>query len=196
MLVYLFEYLEKQFDWPGAGLFQYISFRSGAAIILSLIISMIFGGKIISSLKRLQVGETVRDLGLEGQKEKEGTPTMGGFIIILSILVPCLLFAKVGNIYIIIMLITTVWMTIIGFADDYIKVFKNNKQGLKSKFKIVGQVGLGLIVALIFLRNDDVVIRLKANEAEDYKIVKEFTQHYQMALEGRMSKIMFMSKRP
>ena len=175
MLVYLFEYLEKQFDWPGAGLFQYISFRSGAAIILSLIISMIFGGKIISSLKRLQVGETVRDLGLEGQKEKEGTPTMGGFIIILSILVPCLLFAKVGNIYIIIMLITTIWMTIIGFADDYIKVFKNNKQGLKSKFKIVGQVGLGLIFALIFLRNDDVVVRLKANEAEDYKIVKEFT---------------------
>jgi phospho-N-acetylmuramoyl-pentapeptide-transferase len=177
MLVYLFEYLEEQFNWPGAGLFQYISFRSGAAILLSLIISMVFGGRIISSLKRLQVGETVRDLGLEGQKEKEGTPTMGGFIIILSILVPCLLFAKLDNIYIITMLITTVWMMIIGFADDYIKVFRKNKQGLKSKFKIVGQVGLGLIVGLIMMFSSDIIVRLDASEAKagNYDIVEEFT---------------------
>lgn len=183
MLVYLFEYLEEQFNWPGAGLFQYISFRSGAAIMLSLIISMIFGGRIISSLKRLQVGETVRDLGLDGQKEKEGTPTMGGFIIILSILVPCLLFAKLDNIYIITMLITTLWMTAIGFADDYIKVFRKNKQGLKSTFKVIGQVGLGLIVALIMLFSSDVKVRLTADEARngDYEIVKEYPVNVTLA---------------
>lgn len=176
MLYYLFEYLDNNYDWPGAGLFQYISFRSAAAIILSLIISMIFGNRIIRSLKRLQVGETVRDLGLEGQKEKEGTPTMGGFIIVLSILVPCLLFARLDNIYIILMIITTIWMTAIGFADDYIKVFRKNKQGLKSIFKVIGQVGLGLILALTMLLNDDITVRLPVEEAEanGYEIVDRF----------------------
>ena len=147
MLYHIFEYLEKQYDVGGAGLFQYISFRAGAAIITSMLMSLIFGNRIIRSLKRLQVGETVRELGLDGQKEKEGTPTMGGFIILLATWVPCLLFARLDNIYIILMLVTTLWMTAIGFADDYIKVFKKDKDGLAGKFKIFGQIDLGVVVA-------------------------------------------------
>ncbi len=176
MLYYLFDYLRETGDWPGAGLFQYLSFRSGAAIIVSLIISLVFGGRIIRSLKRLQVGETVRDLGLDGQKEKEGTPTMGGFIIILGTLIPCLLFARLDNIYIILMIITTVWMALIGFADDYIKVFRKNKDGLKGIFKVIGQVGLGLLVGVVMLMHDDVVVRMDIDEARDggYEIVKSF----------------------
>ena len=172
MLYYLFEYLETELGIPGAGLFQYISFRSGLAIILSLIISIVFGKRIISSLKRLQVGESVRDLGLEGQKEKEGTPTMGGVIIFLAIMVPTLLLADLSNIYIIIMLVSTVWLTAIGFADDYIKVFKKNKDGLKGRFKIYGQVGLGLLVGLTMLFHDDIVVRLDQNEADGLEVLE------------------------
>ncbi len=167
MFYYLFEYLEKQFDLPGAGLFQYISFRAGAAIILSLIISMVFGNRIIRSLKKLQVGETVRELGLEGQKEKEGTPTMGGLIIIMAALIPCLLFAKVNDIYIIVMIVTTLWMAGIGFADDYIKVFKKNKDGLKGKFKVYGQVLLGVFVAAVMLFHTDIVVRVPLAQAQE-----------------------------
>ena len=171
MLYQLFEYLE------GSGisrLFQYISFRAGAAIILSLIISMLFGNRIIRSLKKLQVGETVRDLGLDGQKAKEGTPTMGGIIIIMAILIPTLLLADLSNIYVILLIIVTLWMAAIGFADDYIKVFKKDKAGLSGKFKVIGQVILGLIVGLVMLFHQDVVVRLDPGyaAAEGLEITK------------------------
>ncbi len=177
MLYHIFEYLEKQYDVGGAGLFQYISFRAGAAIITSMLISLIFGNRIIRSLKRLQVGETVRELGLDGQKEKEGTPTMGGFIILLATWVPCLLFARLDNIYIILMLVTTLWMTAIGFADDYIKVFKKDKDGLAGKFKIFGQIVLGVVVALVMLYHGDVVIRMPIEDAiaGGYQVMDRFT---------------------
>ena len=165
MLYHLFEYLEKQYNLPGAGLFQYISFRSGMALIISLIVSILFGNRIIRSLKRLQVGETVRELGLAGQKEKEGTPTMGGFIIILATLVPCLLLTDLTNIYIQILILTTLLMCSIGFMDDYIKVFKKNKDGLSGKFKVIGQVLLGLIVSLVMLYHGDVVVRMPLEDA-------------------------------
>jgi len=174
MLYYLFDYLEKEFGMSGAGLFQFISFRAGLAVIFSLIISMIFGGRIIKWLKRQQIGETVRDLGLAGQKEKEGTPTMGGIIILMAIIIPCLLTSKLHNIYILLMLISTAWMGTIGFIDDYIKVFKKNKKGLSGKFKVLGQVGLGLIIALAMLYNNDVVVQMDSNLALErgYEIVK------------------------
>src|SRR5690606_12350275 len=146
MLYYLFNFLDKQFDLPGTGVFQFISFRAGMAMILSLFITTIYGSKLIAYLRYKQVGETVRNLGLDGQIQKQGTPTMGGLIIIAGILIPVLLFAKLDNIYIILMLITTVWMGAIGFLDDYIKVFRKNKEGLAGRFKIVGQVGLAIIV--------------------------------------------------
>jgi len=158
MLYYLFQYL-SDLNLPGAGMFQYISFRAGMAIIFSLIFATVFGKVIIRSLQRQQIGEVVRDLGLEGQYEKKGTPTMGGLIIIGAILVPTLLFAKLGNIYIILMIITTLWLGTIGFVDDYIKVFKKDKKGLAGKFKIAGQIGLGLIVGLTLYLSNDVVIR-------------------------------------
>ncbi|RLD62227.1 MAG: phospho-N-acetylmuramoyl-pentapeptide-transferase [Bacteroidetes bacterium] len=159
MFYYLFTYLDEAFNIPGAGVFQYITFRAAAAVITSLIISMLFGKRLIHLLNKKQVGETIRDLGLEGQMEKQGTPTMGGLIILGAILVPTLLFAKLDNIYIILMLFTTVWLGLIGFLDDYIKVFKKNKKGLSGKFKIYGQVVLGLVVGLVMYFNDDVVIR-------------------------------------
>jgi len=159
MFYYLFQYLDQQFDLAGAGLFQYISFRAVLAALLSLTISMIFGGKLIEMLRRLQIGESIRDLGLHGQLEKKGTPTMGGLIMIGAILIPTLFFAKIDNIYIILLIITTIWMGVVGFTDDYIKVFKKNKEGLKGKFKIVGQVGLGLIIGLTLFYHEDVVIR-------------------------------------
>ena len=170
MLYELFQWLD---DVPGAGLFNYITFRAGAAIVLSLIISMIFGGRIIKYLRRLQIGETVRELGLDGQKEKEGTPTMGGVIIIMAIIIPCLLLADLTNVYILMMLLATTWMGAIGFIDDYIKVFRKNKEGLSGKFKILGQVGLGLIVALTMLYSDEVVVRVELKEAvaEKYEVV-------------------------
>lgn len=160
MLYYLFEYLDS-LDFPGAGMFQYISFRSGMAVIFSLALALIYGKKVILYLQKEQIGEVVRDLGLEGQMQKKGTPTMGGLIILGSILIPVLLFAKLDNIYIILMLVTTIWLGTIGFIDDYIKVFKKDKKGLAGKFKIMGQIGLGLIVGLTLYLSDDVVIREK-----------------------------------
>lgn len=158
MLTYLFEYLDK-FDFPGAGLFQYITFRSALAVIISLLITTIYGKKFISYLRKKQIGESVRELGLEGQTQKKGTPTMGGIIIIFATLIPVLLLAKLNNIYIILLIVTTLWMGTIGFIDDYIKVFKKNKEGLKGWFKVFGQIGLGLIVGTILFFNDDVVVR-------------------------------------
>ncbi len=166
MLYYLFNYLNKALSFPGAGVFQYISFRAAMAVITSLTISMVFGRSLINYLKKKQVGEIVRDLGLEGQKEKQGTPTMGGLIILASILIPTLLFAKLHNIYIILMLITTVWLGLIGFIDDYIKVFKKDKKGLAGKFKIIGQVTLGLIVGATMYFHDGIVIREKGQEKQ------------------------------
>lgn len=166
MLYYLFEYLDQHTSLPGTGLFQYISFRSALAFGFSVLISTIYGRKIIDKLRSLQVGETIRDLGLEGQQEKKGTPTMGGLIIILATLIPVFLFAKLDNIYIIILIVTTLWMGIIGFIDDYIKVFKKNKEGLKGRFKIVGQVGLGVFVGMMLYFNPDVVIKEKLPQAE------------------------------
>lgn len=159
MLYYLFDYIEKNFDMPGAGLFQYISFRAGAAAVLSLIITITFGKTLINYLRRKQVGEDIRDLGLDGQLQKKGTPTMGGLIIIAAILIPTLLMARLDNVYIVILIATTVWLGLIGFLDDYIKVFKKNKEGLAGRFKIVGQVTIGLIVGLTLYFNNDVVIR-------------------------------------
>lgn len=160
MLYYLFEYLEK-IEMPGAGMFQYISFRSGMAIITSLIISLIFGKSIIRLLQKKQIGEIVRDLGLEGQMQKKGTPTMGGIIILASVLIPTLLFARLENVYILLMIISTVWLGIIGFLDDYIKVFKKNKEGLHGRFKIIGQVGIGLIVGVTVYFHQDVKTRVE-----------------------------------
>lgn len=161
MLYYLFEYLDQNSNLPGTGLFQYISFRAGLAFAFSLLISTIYGRQIIDKLRRLQVGESVRDLGLEGQNEKQGTPTMGGIIIILATLVPVFLLAKLDNIYIVILIVTTLWMGAIGFIDDYIKVFKKNKEGLKGRFKIVGQVTLGIFVGLMLYFNPGVVVKEK-----------------------------------
>lgn len=161
MLYYIFTYLDKTFDFPGAGVFQYISFRAAMAVIVSLTISMIFGKSLILYLRKKQVGETVRDLGLQGQLEKQGTPTMGGLIILGSILVPTLLFAKLNNIYILLMLFTTIWLGFIGFLDDYIKVFKKDKKGLAGKFKILGQIVLGLVVGATMYFHPDIVIREK-----------------------------------
>jgi phospho-N-acetylmuramoyl-pentapeptide-transferase len=159
MLYYLFNYLHEAYNFPGAGVFQYISFRASMAVICSLLISLIFGKKIIDYLAKKQVGETIRDLGLEGQEGKAGTPTMGGLIIIASILIPTLLFAKLDNIYVILMMLTTVWMGFIGFLDDYIKVFRKYKDGLAGKFKILGQVSLGLVVGSVLYFHPDVVVR-------------------------------------
>lgn len=159
MLYHLFTYLDKAFDFPGAGMFNFISFRTGLAFILALILSTTFGRRIIDYLQKKQIGETIRDLGLEGQMSKKGTPTMGGVIIIIAILVPTLLLAALNNLYVILMIVTTVWMGLIGFLDDYIKVFRKNKEGLKGRFKIVGQVGLGLIVGLTMYLSPDIVIR-------------------------------------
>ena len=161
MLYHLFDYIETYFDFPGAGLFQYISFRSAAAIIISLLISMTFGNRLINLLRKKQIGETVRDLGLEGQNEKSGTPTMGGLIILGAILIPTILLAKLDNIYIIILLFTTLFLGYVGFMDDYIKVFKKNKKGLAGKFKVFGQVTVGLIVGALLFFNDDFVMKEK-----------------------------------
>jgi phospho-N-acetylmuramoyl-pentapeptide-transferase len=159
MLYYLFTYLYKNHNIPGVGVFQYISFRTALSVILSLIITTVFGGKIIKYLQKKQVGETVRNLGLEGQMQKQGTPTMGGIMILMGILIPTLLLAKLDNIYIILMIITTIWMGTVGFLDDYIKVFKKNKEGLAGRFKIVGQVGLSIIIGWTMYFSPEVVIR-------------------------------------
>lgn len=159
MLYYLFDYLDKNFDIPGAGVFQFITFRSGMAILMSLILSTIFGKRIIDFLRNQQVGESIRELGLEGQAQKAGTPTMGGIIIIFATLVPVLLFAKVDNIYVLLLIITTLWMGTIGFIDDYIKIFKKDKKGLKGIFKVIGQVGLGLFVGSVLYFHPEVTVR-------------------------------------
>ncbi|MCB0458829.1 MAG: phospho-N-acetylmuramoyl-pentapeptide-transferase [Flavobacteriaceae bacterium] len=170
MLYYLFEYLEKQYDFPGAGLFQYISFRSALAFVISLLLSTIFGRRIIDKLRRLQIGETVRDLGLQGQVQKAGTPTMGGIIIILSTLLPVLLLAKLDNTYIIILVVSTIWMGFIGFVDDYIKVFKKDKEGLKGRFKILGQIGLGIFVGTMLYFSPSVVVKEKLPDATQVQL--------------------------
>lgn len=179
MLYYLFDFLEKQYELAGAGLFQYISFRSALAFVFSLLISTIYGRRIIDKLRRLQIGESVRDLGLEGQKEKTGTPTMGGVIIILATVLPVLLFAKLENVYIIILLVTTLWMGLIGFVDDYIKVFKKDKDGLKGRFKILGQVSLGIFVGCMLYFSPQVVIKEKSLNAQ----VGQTELQYSKALE-------------
>ncbi len=159
MLYYLFQFLDEHYHFPGAGLFQYISFRAACSILLSLTISLIFGKRLIEMLRRKQVGETIRDLGLDGQMQKKGTPTMGGLIILAAILIPTLLFARLTNVYIITMLIATIWLGFVGFLDDYIKVFKKDKEGLAGKSKIIGQVGVGLILASILYYNPNVFIK-------------------------------------
>lgn len=159
MLYPIFDYLDRVLDIPGTGVFRYISFRAGMAAVFSLIITITFGEAIINWIRRKQIGETVRDLGLEGQAQKKGTPTMGGLMMIAAILIPTLLFANLNNVYIILLLISTVWLGMIGFLDDYIKVFRKNKEGLKGRFKIVGQIGIGIIVGATLYYNDDVVIR-------------------------------------
>lgn len=175
MLYYLFQYINQYFDFPGLGLFNFLTFRAACAIILSLIISLIIGRRLINVLQVLQIGETVRDLGLEGQTKKAGTPTMGGLIILASIVIPCLLFARLQNTYIIILLVTTVWLGFIGFLDDYIKVFKKDKEGLAGKFKILGQVLLGIFVGLMLYFSPNSIIRIKATPDEllKYKVKQE-----------------------
>ena len=164
MLYHLFRYLDEAYDLPGSGMFQYISFRAAAAIILSLLIVIIFGRKIIDFLRRKQIGEEIRDLGLQGQLQKKGTPTMGGVIILVAILVPMLLFGKLDNVYIQLLLVSTVWLGLIGGLDDYIKVFRHRKEGLKGRFKIVGQVGLGVIVGTTMWLSPDIVVREKVTQ--------------------------------
>ena len=181
MLYYLFDYLHEC-GVPGAGVFQYISFRAAAAIVVSLFISMVVGKRIIRVLARKQIGETVRDLGLAGQKEKEGTPTMGGLIIIAAILIPVLLLCRLDNIYVLLMILTTVWLGTMGFLDDYIKVFKHDKHGLQGKFKVFGQVGLGLVVGLVMCFHPDIVVSQKNNDVivEEHNLLQN--TEYQKAV--------------
>nr|WP_294922580.1 phospho-N-acetylmuramoyl-pentapeptide-transferase [uncultured Flavobacterium sp.] len=169
MLYYLFEYLNKTLDVPGTGVFQYITFRSALALLLSLLLSTIYGKRVINFLRNQQVGETVRELGLAGQNEKAGTPTMGGLIIILATLIPVLLFARLHNIYIVLLIVTTLWMGTIGFVDDYIKIFKKDKEGLKGKFKVIGQVGLGIIVGTVLYFNPSVTVRTDTGKMDVFK---------------------------
>lgn len=176
MLYYLFEYLEKQYQLPGAGLFQFLTFRAAMAVILSLLIAMVYGKRIILFLQKKQIGESIRDLGLEGQKQKAGTPTMGGIIIIMSTLLPVVLFADIKNIYVILLIVTTVWMGIIGFIDDYIKIFKKDKEGLKGRFKVMGQVVLGLIVGATLYFHPQVTIKEKDSTTitSNFKVERVF----------------------
>ena len=178
MLYYLFDYLDKEFDLTGAGVFQFISFRAGMAALFSLLITIAFGKQLIEILRRKQVGESIRDLGLQGQMEKKGTPTMGGIIIIAAIIIPTLLFAQLDNIYVVLMLVSVVWMGLIGFLDDYIKVFRKNKEGLAGRFKIVGQIVLGLIVGLTLVFNHDVVVRQFNEAPKGQEQVVEVTHNY------------------
>ena len=173
MLYYLFEYLDKTMDVPGTGVFQYITFRSALAFMLSLLLSTIYGKRVVRFLRKQQIGESVRELGLAGQNEKTGTPTMGGLIIIFATLIPVLLFAKLQNIYIVLLIVTTLWMGTIGFIDDYIKVFKKDKQGLKGIFKVFGQVGLGLIVGYVLYFNPTVTIRTDTAKSDIFKTTSE-----------------------
>ena len=180
MLYYLFDYLDKVFDFPGAGMFRYVSFRSATAIILALVLSTIIGRRIIDRLQMLQIGETIRNLGLEGQMSKKGTPTMGGIIIIIAIVIPVLLLGKLENIYIILMLVTTLWLGSLGFLDDYIKVIRKNKDGLRGKFKIIAQVGLGLIVGLTLYLSPSVIVR----ENTEFRNADNVIEHVTYTVEG------------
>ena len=169
MLYYLFEYLDKTLNISGTGVFQYITFRSALAFMLSLLLSTIYGKRIVSFLRKQQIGETVRELGVAGQNEKAGTPTMGGIIIIFATLIPVLLFARLQNIYIVLLIVTTLWMGTIGFIDDYIKIFKKDKEGLKGIFKVFGQVGLGLIVGTVLYFSPSVTIRTDTGSSNIFK---------------------------
>ena len=173
MLYRLFQYLDSHYDLPGAGMFQYISFRSALAVILALLITITFGQYVIRFMQRRQIGEEIRNLGLEGQLQKRGTPTMGGVMILLAVLIPVLLFGRLDNVYIQMMLVSTVWLGLLGFLDDYIKVFRHNKEGLKGKFKIVGQVGIGIIVGTIMCASPDVVVRDKISEPVEQLVVDD-----------------------
>ena len=192
MLYYLFEYLEKEFQFPGATLFTYISFRASISIILSLLISTIFGKSIIKYLRSKQIGENIRDLGLKGQMEKSGTPTMGGLIIILATIIPVLLFSKLDNIYIILLILTMLWMGTIGFLDDYIKRFKNNKQGLKGKYKVIGQVILGVIVGITLFYHPDVTIKDKKVDNQVYEFYDENTSTIRLEEKSTRTTIPFL----
>jgi len=176
MLYYLFEYLQNTYDFPGAGLFQYISFRAAMAIITSLLVSLVFGGKIINIIRDKQIGEQVRELGFAGEESKKGTPTMGGLIILAAILIPTLLFTKLDNIYIIIMIVSTLWLGAIGFIDDYIKVYKKDKEGLAGRFKILGQVGIGLIVGLVMVFHGDIVVKEEVKLSADTEVTVSVAQ--------------------
>jgi phospho-N-acetylmuramoyl-pentapeptide-transferase len=191
MLYYLFNYL-NELNFPGAGVFQYISFRAGMAAFLSLLITITFGKNLINFLRRKQVGESIRDLGLEGQLQKKGTPTMGGLIIIAAILIPTLLFAKLDNVYVVLLIIATCWLGLIGFLDDYIKVFRKNKEGLAGRFKIVGQVGLGLIVGLTLYFNDFVVVREVDNAAS---LTTSEVQDFQQETGPTTNKVQYKDKK-
>ena len=173
MLYSLFQFLNERFDLPGSGVFQYISFRSAVAVILALLITIFFGRAIIRMLQRHQIGEEIRDLGLEGQLSKKGTPTMGGVIILLAVLVPILLVGRLDNVYVQLMIVSTIWLGVIGFLDDYIKTFRHKKEGLKGRFKIVGQVGLGIIVGTVMCLSQDVVIREKISEPTESVVIDE-----------------------
>ena len=192
MLYYLFEYLEKEFQFPGATLFTYISFRASISIIISLLISTIFGKSIIKYLRSKQIGENIRDLGLKGQMEKSGTPTMGGLIIILATIIPVLLFSKLDNIYIILLILTMLWMGTIGFLDDYIKRFKNNKQGLKGKYKVIGQVILGVIVGITLFYHPDVTIKDKKVDNQVYEVYEESTSTIRLEEKSTRTTIPFL----
>ncbi len=189
MFYHLFKYLHEAYSIPGTGVFQYLSFRAALALVTSLLISLVFGGKWIRYLNRKQVGETIRDLGLEGQLEKQGTPTMGGLIILASVVVPALLFARLDNVYILLMLFTTIWLGSLGFLDDYIKVFKKNKEGLSGKYKIIGQVILGLVVGLVMYFNKNVVTREKMETPvhQVYSVIGESGPSARYSIEDRHS---------
>jgi phospho-N-acetylmuramoyl-pentapeptide-transferase len=192
MLYYLFEYLEKEFQFPGATLFTYISFRASISIILSLLISTIFGKSIINYLRSKQIGENIRDLGLKGQMEKSGTPTMGGLIIILATIIPVLLFSKLDNIYIMLLILTMIWMGTIGFIDDYIKKFKNNKDGLKGRYKVIGQVLLGIIVGSTLFFHPDVTIKDKNVDTQIYELADENTSIIRLEEKSTRTTIPFL----
>ncbi len=196
MLYYLFEYLDKAYDIPGTGLFGFITFRAIMAVILSLFIATVYGKKIINYLRRKQVGESIRDLGLDGQNEKAGTPTMGGIIIILATLIPVLLFAKLENIYVVLLIVTTLWMGTIGFIDDYIKKFRNDKQGLPGKFKVIGQIGLGLFVGVTMYFHPGIVVqRTTANPgAETEVIAKPSTNTFYVKDKSMLTTIPFVKE--
>ena len=189
MLYHLLEYIEKQFDVPGAGLFQYLSFRSVAAIIIALLIGMIFGKKIINVLARKQIGEDIRNLGLQGQMEKKGTPTMGGLIILGSLMIPVLLVCDLGNIYVQLMIFATVWLGLLGFADAYIKVLRKHKEGLKGKFKVIGQVGLGIIVGTVMCFSQQIVVVEKIERADNAVEMVDESGHTRIILEDGEAKV-------